>query len=78
MQSKGFLTSLRPANSEQTAGFKNASLGTVKAGPLSLFLGPVVLLLGLVLALVSPVRVTRKSRGATTASYRRGRYPARC
>ena len=54
MQSKGCLIRLRLANSEQTAGCNNGSLGTVKANPLTLFVGPAALLLGLVLALVSP------------------------
>ena len=63
MQSRACFTGLRLANSEQTSGFKNGSLGTAKADPLSLSLGPVVLLLGLVLALVSPGGVTAAPPG---------------
>jgi RND family efflux transporter MFP subunit len=54
MQSKGSLTRLRLASSEQTAGYKNGSLRTFNANLLPLFFGPITLLLWLLLALVSP------------------------
>ena len=54
MQSKASLTRLHLASSEQTAGYKNGSQRTFNANLLTLFFGPITLLLWLVLALVSP------------------------
>jgi len=58
MQSKACLTRLRLASSEQTAGYKNGSQRTFNANLLTLFFGPITLLLWLVLTLASPGGVT--------------------
>jgi membrane fusion protein (multidrug efflux system) len=63
MQDKAFFTLFRLATLEETANDKNRRLGTVKADPLSLCLGPVVLLLSLILTLVSPWAVVTAAPG---------------
>jgi membrane fusion protein (multidrug efflux system) len=54
MQDKACFTRFRLATSAEAADFKNRRLGTIKAYLLTLCPGQVVLLLGLILALVSP------------------------
>ena len=58
MQSKTCLTPLPLKNSAQTADYKNGWRETVEAVPRTFFLGPGVLLLGLILTLFSPCGVT--------------------
>ena len=58
MQSKTCLTPLPLKNSAQTADYNNGWRETVEAVPRTFFLGPGVLLLGLILTLFSPCGVT--------------------
>jgi RND family efflux transporter MFP subunit len=54
MQDKACFTRFRLVTSQEAVDFKNLRLGTFKADLLTLCPGPLVLLLGLILALVSP------------------------
>ena len=58
MQQKTCLTRFRPAATEQTARCKNRRLARAKAAPFTFCPAPVVLLLGLILALIPPGAVT--------------------
>ena len=63
MQHKTFFTRWRQANPGETADHKNWRLGAIKGDRPTLFLGFVVLLLGMILALVSPCIVAAAPPG---------------
>jgi len=63
MQDKVCLTRLRLVTPKQTADHKNRQLRTVKGDTLTVSLGPVVMVLGLILAFVSSCDVTASPPG---------------
>jgi membrane fusion protein (multidrug efflux system) len=65
MQDKVCLTRLRLVTPKQTANHKNRQIRTVKGDTLTVCLGPVVMVLGLILAFVTSCDVTASSPPAT-------------
>jgi len=63
MKDKFCLTPLRLTTPERTADYKNRQLRTMKADPFAVSLGPVIMLLGLILAFVSSCDVTAAPPG---------------